>query len=183
LRRRGAVAVGRRVYLRRPTAGDRAAVLDLARASRRLHRPWVAPPADAAAFAAYLTRSRRPNRVGLLACRRADGAVVGVLNVSEIVRGPLQSAYLGYYADARHAGRGYMTEALRLTIRYAFSTLRLHRLEANIQPGNAASRALARRCGFRQEGFSPRYLKVLGRWRDHERWAITVEDRRRLRKP
>jgi ribosomal-protein-alanine N-acetyltransferase len=161
------VAVGRRLYLLRPTARDRAVVLDLVRASRRLHRPWVAPPADAAGFAAYLARSRRSNRVGLLACRRADGSVVGVVNVSEIVRGPL-----------------HMTEALRLTIRYAFGTLRLHRLEANIQPGNVASRALARRCGVRREGFSPRYLKVLGRWRDHERWAITVEDtRRRRQKP
>jgi len=116
-----------------------------------------------------------PTRVRLLVCRRADGAVVGVVNVSEIVRAALQSAYLGYYAFRPYAGAGYLTEGLGLVLRHAFRRLKLHRLEANIQPANAASRRLARRLGFRKEGFSPRYLKVGGRWRDHERWAIVRE--------
>jgi ribosomal-protein-alanine N-acetyltransferase len=67
-----------------------------------------------------------------------------------------------------------MREALRATIRHAFGTLKLHRLEANIQPGNVASIALARSCGFSKEGYSPRYLKIGGRWRDHERWAMVA---------
>ena len=94
------------------------------------------------------------------------------------MRGPFQSAYLGYYGFAPFEGQGYMTEAMRLVLRHAFGAMRLHRVEANIQPGNAASIALVRRCGFHLEGFSPRYLKVSGRWRDHERWAILGEDRR-----
>jgi ribosomal-protein-alanine N-acetyltransferase len=114
---------------------------------------------------------------------RESGELAGVINVSEIVRGPFQSAYLGYYAFVPHAGRGYMTEGLALALRWIFGELRLHRVEANIQPGNAASRALARRLGFRREGLSPRYLKVGGRWRDHERWALTVDDWRRQRRP
>ena len=171
-----ALEIGERVFLRRPTPGDRVEFLALVRASRRLHRPWVAPPPTPARFAEYLRRARMPNRASLLVCRRDDGALVGVANVSEIVRGALQSAYLGYYGSAAHAGRGYMTEGLALVLRHAFRHLGLHRLEANVQPGNRLSLTLVRRLGFRREGFSPRYLKVGGRWRDHQRWALLQED-------
>ena len=95
--------------------------------------------------------------------------------VSEIVRGNFRSAYLGYYAFAPHQDQGLMTEGLRLVIADAFGRLRLHRLEANVQPGNKASRRLVRRLGFRREGYSPRYLKIRGRWRDHERWALLAD--------
>lgn len=61
---------------------------------------------------------------------------------------------------------------MSVVIRRAFGELKLHRLEANIQPGNVASIALVRACGFALEGYSPRYLKIGGRWRDHERWAL-----------
>jgi ribosomal-protein-alanine N-acetyltransferase len=90
-----------------------------------------------------------PTRRRLLVCRHGDGAILAVVNVSEIVRGALQSAYLGYYAFRPHAGQGYMTEGLALALRHAFRRLRLHRLEANIQPGNLPSRRLVRRLGFR----------------------------------
>ena len=93
------------------------------------------------------------------------------------MRGPFRSAYLGYYAFVAHQGRGHMSEGLRLVLRRAFGRLGLHRVEANVHPGNTSSRALVRRLGFRREGFSRRYLKVAGRWRDHERWALLREDR------
>ena len=83
-------------------------------------------------------------------------------------------------AFAPFASQGYMTEALGLVVRYAFRGLKLHRLEANIQPGNEDSIRLAKRCGFVKEGFSPAYLKIGGRWRDHERWAIRTETWRAL---
>ena len=148
----------------------------LVRESRRLHRPWVHPPGDAAAFATFLRRSREPTVRTLLAVRREDRAIVGAFSLSQIFLGNFRSAYLGYWVGARYARQGYMAEAMELLLRYAFRTLKLHRVEANVQPGNLASRALVRRAGFHREGFSPRYLKVGGRWRDHERWAITVED-------
>jgi ribosomal-protein-alanine N-acetyltransferase len=88
----------------------------------------------------------------------------------------LRSAFIGYYAFAGFDRKGLMKEALGLVLRHAFNRLKLHRLEANIQPQNRASIALARSCGFTREGYSRRYLKVAGHWRDHERWAILAED-------
>jgi ribosomal-protein-alanine N-acetyltransferase len=138
----------------------------------------VAPPADDESYAAYLRRLRRRDAHGLLVRRNEDGALAGAITISRIVPEPFRSGYLGYYAFEPHAGRGLMREALDLTVDLAFGALGLHRLEANVQPGNARSIELVRRCGFRLEGYSPNYLRVAGRWRDHERWAITAEDRR-----
>ena len=87
-----------------------------------------------------------------------------------------QNAYLSYYVGVDFAGQGLMSEGVYLAINYAFSTLELHRIEANIQPGNKASISLVKRLGFTQEGFSQKYLQINGEWRDHERWALTVED-------
>jgi ribosomal-protein-alanine N-acetyltransferase len=173
---------GGRVFLRAPEPADADAFVAAARASRRLHGRFIHAPASLGRFTEYLARSRQPNRVSWLVCRAEDGALAGAVNVSEIVRGALQSAYLGYYAFAPHAGAGYMTEGLALVLRDAFGRLRLHRVEANVQPGNRRSLALLRRLGFRREGFSPRYLKVGGRWRDHERWALLRETWRETRR-
>ena len=165
-----------RVYLRNPLASDREEFVSLMRASRTFHRPWATAPTDDERFAAYLGDSRRPDFEAMLVCRSEDHAIVGFFNLSQIVRRSLQSAYLGYAAGKPFAGQGYMREAIALVLRHAFVNLRLHRLEANIQPGNQASIALARGAGFQREGFSPRYLKIGGRWRDHERWAILAEE-------
>lgn len=113
---------------------------------------------------------------------RSSGELAGVINLNEIVRGLFQSAYLGCYAFLPHVGRGYMGEGLLLTLRRAFGELGLHRLEANIQPDNKASLAFFRRSGFKREGYSPRYLKIGGRWRDHERWALLAEEWRERRR-
>ena len=81
---------------------------------------------------------------------------------------------------APYARRGLMSAAMPLVLRYVFRSLKLHRIEANIQPDNHPSLALIRRAGFECEGYSPRYLKIAGRWRDHERWAMTLERYRAL---
>jgi ribosomal-protein-alanine N-acetyltransferase len=175
----GAREVGRRVFLCSPSARHRDEFLALIKESRAALHPWVAPPASRAEFSAYLRRARRRTERAFLVCRREDRAIAGVINVSQIFFGNFRSAYLGYYAGAPFMGEGYMREGLLLVLRHAFDTLGLHRLEANIQPANRASIRLVKRIGFRREGFSPRYLKILGRWRDHERWAITAEARRR----
>lgn len=170
-----------RVLLRSPAPADRGVFVAAMRASRKLHRPWLTAPTTDEAFETLLRRARDDRYEPMLVCRRDDGAIVGFFTIGEIVRGPLQSAYVGYGAVAAHAGLGYMTEAMELVLDRAFGELRLHRLEANIQPANRASIALVTRCGFVREGFSERYLKIGGRWRDHERWAIRAEQWRERR--
>jgi [ribosomal protein S5]-alanine N-acetyltransferase len=163
-----------RIYLRPPAAGDQREFLARVRDSRRLHRPWVSAPATPEQFRQYLKRMAEPVNHALFVCVRETGEIAGVVNVTNIVRGVFRSAYLGYYAFTGFEGRGLMREGLAAVVRHAFKVLKLHRLEANIQPGNAPSIALVRACGFAQEGYSPRYLKIGGRWRDHERWAIVA---------
>ena len=168
-----------RVYLRVPARSDRREFTELMQASREFHSPWATAPTDDERFAAYLADARRPDFEAMLLCRAADDAILGFFNLSQIVRRRLQSAYLGYAVGQPFAGQGYMREGIRLVLRHAFMTMQLHRIEANIQPGNANSLALASGAGFRREGFSPRYLKIGGRWRDHERWAMLADDWRR----
>lgn len=184
--RKAATATGSRVYLRPPRPDDAPAFLAAVRASRALHGPWTKPPESRARFAAFVARYAPKGAVtthaGFLALRRGDDALVGVLNFSEIVRGAFCSTYLGYFGFAPHTGQGYMTEAMTLALSVAFGKLKLHRVEVNIQPTNERSLALARRIGFTREGFSRRYVKIAGRWRDHVRFAMLAEDWRRLRR-
>jgi ribosomal-protein-alanine N-acetyltransferase len=167
-----------RVRLADPAPEDRGEFIELVEASFELHRPWTYPPADAASYRRLLERNRADNFFALLARRADDDAIVGLFELSDVVRGSFQNAYLGYWVGAPYAGQGYMREGMQLALRFAFNELRLHRVEANIQPANKRSLALAKDAGFRREGFSPRYLKIGGRWRDHERWAILSDDSR-----
>jgi [ribosomal protein S5]-alanine N-acetyltransferase len=149
--------------------------IQLALNSRRFHHPWIQPASTPESYAAYLKYSRRRNVRSFLICRSQDSRILGVCTLSQIFQGNFQSAYFGYWIGKEFSGQGYMREALQIVLQYSFDTLRLHRIEANIQPGNMRSKALVSCVGFRLEGFSPRYLKVLGRWRDHERFAICRE--------
>ena len=170
---------GPRTFLRRPRHDDAPEFIQLARASRRLHRSFARPPDTAASFGAWLARADQPSVQIHLLCRHEDDAITGVLNLTEIVRGPLQSANLGYYVFAPHAGRGYMREGVELILVRAFVGLRLHRVEASVQPGNTASLRLVLAAGFRCEGYAPRLVYIAGRWRDHVRFAIDLETWRR----
>lgn len=181
-RRKSALAIGSVVYIRRPKTGDCDEFIRLNRASLRFYRGRVSPITTQERFADYIKRCEQSDFEGFLVCRKEDEAIVGSMNLSQIFRGVFKSAYLGYQVGAIFAGRGYMTEAIDLVLRYAFNQMKLHRLEANIQPENSASIALVKRAGFIKEGYSRRYLKIGGRWRDHERWAIVVEDWRKKKR-
>jgi ribosomal-protein-alanine N-acetyltransferase len=166
--------LGTRTYLRPLRATDEAEFLAAARASRELRGVWAAPPLTSEAFAEYLAREDDTFRL-MLVLRRSNDAFVGVYNLSQIFMRAFKSAYLGYYGFAATTRQGYMQEGLSLVLHKAFRELGLHRVEANIRPENCDSVALARRCGFQREGYSPNYLFLDGAWRDHERWAIREE--------
>ncbi|MEU3606649.1 GNAT family protein [Streptomyces sp. NPDC035033] len=170
------LTAGPRVGLRPFTLDDAGEFTARAEESVALHRPWLFPPRTPERYAAYAgALIEEPAREGFLVCERAEaGRIAGFLTVNNIVHGAFRNGTLGYGAFAHAAGRGLMGEALGLLLAYAFGPMGLHRLEANIQPGNAPSRALVRRAGFRLEGFSPAMLFIDGAWRDHERWAITA---------
>jgi ribosomal-protein-alanine N-acetyltransferase len=165
-----------RVRIRAPHPRDADEFRERVRASRSLHRPWTYLEPTPETFEGTLRRSTAPSEEVYLICRDEDGAIVGLATISQIFLGNFRSAYLGYSAFAPFAGRGYMTAGLRLVLRDAFGRVGLHRVEANVQPDNAPSIALVERLGFRREGYSPRYLKIGGRWRDHVRYAILAEE-------
>jgi ribosomal-protein-alanine N-acetyltransferase len=144
------------------------------RRSQGLHLPWVETPTNVDRMLVYLRQS--PESCLRYGIREPGGALAGVANASCIVRGVFQNAFLGFYAFTPFAGRGLMFQGLQQVIGRLFSEHGLHRLEANVQPSNARSTALVKKLGFRLEGHSPRYLKICGEWRDHNRYAMTSEE-------
>ena len=170
-----------RVILRLPRPSDCREYVALNRRSRRLHAGLSSPPCDARAFRRLLRANRSAHYRYWLIVRRSDRAILGAVEASQIAGGNFRSAYLGYQIGAPFARQGYMREALTVALSRLFGQHHLHRVEANIQPRNRASIQLVRSLGFRREGYSPRYLKIGGRWRDHERWALLREDWRRHR--
>jgi len=175
------VATRPRTSLPKPVPGDAEEFVAAVRASDHL-APWAHPPDDTTAFRQWLTRGDRPENEQFLVCVRSDDAIAGFVNLNNIQRGSMLQATAGWAALAPHHGRGHLTDGLAMVLEVAFTQLRLHRVEADIQPGNARSRAVARRCGLRLEGFSPRLVLIAGEWRDHERWAIDAETWRATRR-
>lgn len=109
--------------------------------------------------------------------------LIGGININNLCRGAAQYASLGYWLDYKHQGAGYMTEALRLVINYAFSELRLHRLHASCLPHNKASIKVLQRLGFAKEGFAKNYLEIGGNWQDHALYGLVADDWQQKQQP
>jgi ribosomal-protein-alanine N-acetyltransferase len=167
---------GVKAYLRYLQREDSAEFTTLNYASRKFHHGLVNPPLDEAGFEKFLARNESETNESFVVCRNSDDKIIGSITLSQIFRGNFCNAYLGYFIGAEFGGKGFMTEAIELILRYAFKNLKLHRIEANVQPVNLASIAVLKKNGFTKEGFSRRYLKIGKKWRDHERWAIIAED-------
>jgi ribosomal-protein-alanine N-acetyltransferase len=168
--------VDMRVSLVRPSKKYAAEYLTAVARSRKLYRNLMTPIVTGPGFEKLVGHARSPRCSSFFVVLKDSPALVGAINIENIVGGFFQSATLGYYAFLPHAGKGLMREGLILVIDHAFKSLKLHRLEANIQPMNRRSIALVEGLGFGLEGLSPRFLKICGKWRDHERWALRAED-------
>ena len=166
---------GFRTRIQPPEAADKEVFLLAMRESIGLHHPWVSAPKDHAGWQRYMARLERINETGFLVKRVHDGVLCGVINLNVITYEALCSAYVSYYGVIDQIEKGYMKEGMLQVIQHAFDELGLHRLEANIQPGNLASIGLAQSIGFKYEGFSPRFLRINGEWCDHERWAVLAD--------
>jgi len=164
------------VYLRLLAYGDEGEFIDVSRTSKTFLSPWIDAVVDSDEFADKCARQKNDDYAALLVCLSADDRIIGNINISQIARGNFCSAYLGYRISPEFAGKGLMRMALTQLVQTALGPYALHRLEANIQPENIASKKLVEKVGFKKEGYSANYLKVMGEWRDHERWAITADD-------
>ena len=167
---------GKNVFLRYVTTDDFEEMRVLFEESRKFYKGLIDTPDTIEKFRAYVERNESDTNKCFVICRATDEKIVGLINLSQIFRKAFQNAYLGYSLGVRYTGKGYMTEAVNLMLRFAFKDLKLHRVEANVQPENLPSIAVLKRCGFTNEGFSRKYLKIAGKWRDHERFAIIRED-------
>lgn len=175
---------GQSIRLRVPTLADYAEWAALREESRAFLQPfepsWPDDDLTRAAFKRRLKRYQRDRRedtgLALFLFARTGGALLGGLTLTNLRRGVAQTATLGYWMGARHAGRGHMGEAVRLVIAHAFGPMRLHRLEAATLTDNIRSRRLLVSAGFRQEGEARGYLMIDGRWRDHLLFALLASD-------
>jgi ribosomal-protein-alanine N-acetyltransferase len=169
-------STSQKVYLRYPERFDFEELALRYRGSRELFRGVAETKFDRNAFEQLIASADTETKQAFLICELEDDAIVGTITLSQIFHKAFQNAYLGYQLFGGFTGNGYMTEAVDLMLHYAFTDLKLHRVEANVQPNNKPSIAVLKRNGFAKEGFSRRYLKIGGQWRDHERWAILKED-------
>jgi ribosomal-protein-alanine N-acetyltransferase len=183
----GTVLYGPRVLLRPLDVSDHAAWRDVRIRSREWLERWepypepgTPDPVDSReAFRARCgawERQRQFDTAYGFGIFLHDGTFMGEVSLGSVMRGPFQSAFIGYWIDERYAGKGYMPEAVAVVIRYGFEQLGLHRLEAAIVPRNSASRRVATKLGLRDEGTAVRFLQIRGVWEDHVRYAISREE-------
>ncbi|GGF16436.1 ribosomal-protein-alanine N-acetyltransferase [Aliidongia dinghuensis] len=175
---------GERVMLRPPDRGDWAIWSELRSASRAFLQPWEPAWSDdavgKAAFRRRLARYaldwRDDEGYAFFVFDSHGDELVGGIGLSNVRRGVAESASLGYWIGERFARQGYMTEALRLMLGFAFDRLHLHRVEAACLPSNAPSRGLLIKSGFREEGYARKYLCIDGLWQDHVLYALLREE-------
>lgn len=179
------VLMGSRVVLRAPQAGDYRAWRELRLASRNFLKPfeprWTEADLGPEVYRARLKRGRQEAAEGtdftffIFVSDAGRQILVGGVTLSNIRRRAAQFGTLGYWMGQQFAGKGLMTEAVRLVVVHAFDQLLLHRVHAAFLPHNMASRRVLEKNGFREEGFAENYLQIDGKWADHVLFGLTRE--------
>jgi ribosomal-protein-alanine N-acetyltransferase len=178
---------GNRVALRAPRAVDIPELRALIARNADHLRPWSPSPPPGtnplglAELGRTIAKQRREWKLGaayvfVAILRYGREPIAGRVALTSVTRGPWQSAQVGYWLDAASGGRGLMTECVGLALDFAFEDLGLHRVQAAVMPRNAASRRILAKCGFREEGYAERYLRIGGRWEDHVIYGLTAEE-------
>lgn len=177
-----------RLLLRPPTRDDLQTLRELTARNADHLRPWspASPPhrnpLAPTELRAQIERQReewlKDRTYAFLIEHRDKHTLIGRMTLSQVVRGPLQGANLGYWIDREYQGNGLMTEAALKIVQFAFSSLQLHRIQAGTLPHNLASQKVLQKVGFRREGYAKNYLNIAGRWQDHILFALTIEDQK-----
>ena len=169
------MSMNSKIYLVKLKSVHEKEYLKAVQSSLKAIEPWIEIPKTRKTFVKFIKEVSTSSDKAYLVRRLSDDALIGVVEIRDIFMGIFKCGYLIYYAFDGYIGQGYMKEAIQLTITKAFQKIKLHRLEANIQPNNMSSKGLAKSVGLLYEGYSPKFLKINGEWRDHERWAIINE--------
>jgi [ribosomal protein S5]-alanine N-acetyltransferase len=176
-----------RLVLRAPRTTDVPELRRVLRANSAHLKPWsVAPapgddPSSLTSVSRAVLRHRREWKRGqafvmMVTPVEREGRILGRIALGGILLGAFQNAYLGYWMDAEHQGRGLMTEAVRAATTFAFDVVGLHRVQAAVMPRNGASMRVLEKIGYRREGMAERYLCIAGAWEDHVLFALTAEE-------
>lgn len=176
--------LGRHIYLRYLKDSDAGPLAEMHRRNREFWQAYTPKRPEA-----YYTEAYQLKRIRTAAAKRerdeqytfgiflaGHDELIGIIELTEVARGPYQSCWLGYYVDRAHNGRGYTTEAVRLIVDFAFRILKIHSIEAGVMPHNIGSIRVLEKGGFLKEGLSRKSVKINGKWEDHWHFALVNPD-------
>lgn len=175
---------GEKIYLRTLEASDAEQMLDLqlrnmdffAKYSSTRNEDFYTLKYQLEAINSNKVRQEKDEKYSFGIFLSSTDELIGSISLSEILRGSLQSCFIGYTLDKPHNGKGYMTEAVRLLVDFGFKELKLHRIEAGVMPHNLGSIKVLEKAGFQKEGIARKNVEINGRWEDHQILAIINEE-------
>ncbi|MDB2437901.1 GNAT family N-acetyltransferase [Hellea sp.] len=178
------LASGGAVVLRHPRWADYEAWSELRKENRDYLTPWEPQWGDnhltRLSYRARLARFKKmvnnDEAYPFHIFRASDERLIGGCNITSIQRQSAQAAQLGYWVGEHYARQGFARASVSAATKFCFQTLGLHRIEAGVQADNAASIKVLKAMGFQREGTARGYLKINGKWEDHDIYAKLSSD-------